>query len=94
MPAFLVVDISMLNETAMNDYERHAMEIMARHGGRPIAYDPQPLLVEGVWNDRLIILEFPDKQHVLNYVNDPDYQHWKMVRHQNARTRSAVAAGL
>jgi uncharacterized protein (DUF1330 family) len=93
MSAYLIIDITILNTEAMEEYEQNVLPLLARFGGRPIAYDNDALVLEGAWNNRLIIVEFPSKEAAKTFFNSPEYAPWKIARRRSSDGRAVAVQG-
>ena len=52
-------------------------------------------VLEGDWQPtRLVLLRFPDMQSGKAFVNDPEYQPLKALRHRVAKTNMVAVAGV
>jgi uncharacterized protein (DUF1330 family) len=84
MPAYFVIDLNIPNEEKLKEYERGASVVFKKHGGKVLTragegdYD----VIEGDWRPkRLVIIEFPDRQSIHDFYNDPDFAAMKALRH-------------
>jgi len=90
MSAYLIIDITILNIEAMEEYEQNVLPLLAKFGGKPIAYDNDSLVLEGAWNNRVIIVEFPSKEAAKTFFNSPEYAPWKVVRRRSSEGRAVA----
>jgi uncharacterized protein (DUF1330 family) len=71
-------------------YDRYVaafMPVLTKYGGRLLAVDDQPEVVEGQWGGgRVIVLSFPDRETFTTWASSPDYQ-------EIAQDRLAAAEG-
>jgi len=94
MAAYLLVDISIHDRAAMEAYEKNVLTLFASVGGRPIAYDEAPTVVEGEWNSRVVIFEFPSKDSITGVLNSEAYRPWRDRRIASSTGRSVAVAGV
>ncbi len=91
MPAYLVIEITPSDADAFAEYEVGALAVATRHGAVPLARDTDALVIErGDQPAIAVVLQFPDKQAVRAYFDDPEYAPLRRLRHSSART-SAIA---
>jgi len=77
-------------------YQEKTLEIfiVKKYGGRFLARGGDVLTVEGeVYKDRMVILEFPSRQAILDWFADPDYEEAKVFRHASSEARILVMDG-
>lgn len=94
MPAYLIVDIAIHDRLAMREYEDNALPLFGKAGGRPIAFDESPTPIEGLWNNRLVIFEFPDKESIARLMASPEYAPWRAHRLASSDGRSVAVEGI
>jgi uncharacterized protein (DUF1330 family) len=65
----------------IHDRERYAryaagfMDVLERYGGRLLAADSQPTLIEGEWErERVVLLEFDDADAFERWWSSPEYR--------------------
>ncbi|MFI1976992.1 MULTISPECIES: DUF1330 domain-containing protein [Streptomyces] len=91
MSAYMVISVSPQDDEKMRDYESRTLEVVSRHGGKPIARDADCLVLEADQRPGIgVILEFPDKQAVLDFYNSEDYKPLKEFRHTFATASALV----
>jgi uncharacterized protein (DUF1330 family) len=91
MSAYMVISVSPRDEEKMQDYETRTLEVVRRYGGRPVARDTESLVLEsGRRPDIGVILEFPDKQAVLDFYHSEEYKPLKEFRHTFATAGALV----
>ena len=94
MPAYLIADITLHDSDRYKDYIENVPALIEKHGGvyRVRGGDAQTL--EGDWSpQRVIVLEFPDREAALAFYNDPDYEPYKRLRQSISDSRLIVADG-
>ena len=83
-----LVDIADRDEFAV--YEQGFMEVFSRHGGRILAVDDNPEVLEGAWpHTRTVLMSFPSAEELERWYRSPDYQ--AIARHRFASSRADVA---
>lgn len=94
MSAFLVVDIEVTDPETYARYVEQVPEVVYRHGGRYVARSDLVVPLSGGWNpDRVIIIEFPDMDHLVAFGSSPEYRALATLRETSTRTRSIALQG-
>lgn len=93
MSAYLFIEVTPTDAERFAQYEAGAGTIIARHGGKLLARDTNPLLIERDNPPAIaVVAEFPNKKAVQAYFDDPDYAPLRQLRHL-VSTASAIAVG-
>ena len=67
---------------------------MKRHGGKFLTRGGDVTTLEGKpYRDRMVVLEFPSKQSVLDWMADPEYQAAVTFRHASSEARILLQEG-
>jgi uncharacterized protein (DUF1330 family) len=91
---FLFDNVEVSDPAALAGYAREAFKIVAAHGGRYVAVDAIPEVVEGDPGLRSIVLmEFPDVASARGWYDAPEYQPLKAIRHGAVRNNAVLFAG-
>lgn len=91
MPAYLVIEVTPTDADVFAQYEVGALAVATRHGAVPLARDTDALLIEREDQPGIaLLLQFPDKQAVQAYFDDPEYAPLRRLR-QSASRASAIA---
>ena len=94
MTALVLIDLTVRDLPAMTRYEGAAIALAARFGGKPLAKDLQPEIIEGQWSPTwLVVLEFPNRQAVRDYYDAPDFQALKASRQAAAISNGLIVVG-
>jgi uncharacterized protein (DUF1330 family) len=95
MPAYVIVDVDIVDPAAYERYKPLAQESIARHGGRYLARGGRTHVLEGERVPRrLVVLEFPSLEAARAWHASEDYAPAKAMRAANARTEMIVVEGL
>jgi len=82
MPAYVVSMMSIHDAETYKNYTDRTPTIVKKYGGKFLTRGEEFTCVEGQnYDGRLVILEFPSKEHVENWFADPDYQEAMAFRH-------------
>ena len=94
MPAYVVSMMRIHDPETYRKYTNKTPAIVQKYGGKFLARGGDVLTVEGEpYNDRMVILEFPDRQAILDWFADPEYQEAKIFRHASSKARILVIDG-
>ena len=72
------------DEAAFADYLKETMPFTERHGGRYLT-KADTHEMQGQWPSRVVVVEFPSKQAIKDWYNDPGYRPLIAKRHAAAR---------
>lgn len=71
------------------------MPVLTKYGGRVLAADEQPGIVEGQWNgDKVVILAFPDEDTFTAWADSSEYQEISKDRRAAAEGSVLLVHGL
>ncbi len=94
MPAYIVSMMSISDADTYRKYTDRTPLIVKKHGGKFLARGGDVLTVEGEeYKDRMVILEFPNRQAVMDWYDDPDYVEARAFRHASSEARIFVIDG-
>ncbi len=89
MTHYIVARIAIHDRERYGQYEAGFMPIFAKYGGRVLAVNDAPEVLEGPADDRrLVILVFPDRDSALTWANSPEYQ--EIAKHRLAASDGAI----
>jgi uncharacterized protein (DUF1330 family) len=95
MSAYVIVDITILDHVGYQEYKNLAESTVVAYGGRYIARGGHSETLEGEWApNRLVLLEFDSLERAKQWLNSPEYNGPKQLRHKTARTNMVVVEGL
>ena len=82
MPAYVVAMMTINDPYTHRQYTDRTPPIVKKYGGKFLTRGEEFTCVEGSdYDGRLVILEFPGKDDVEAWFNDPDYQKAMKFRH-------------
>lgn len=94
MIAYIVATVSINDPETYKKYTARTPALVAKHGGKFIARGGDVDTLEGeVFNDRMVIIEFPSKQALQNWYNDPEYQEALLIRQSASLGRVLAVEG-
>ena len=83
------------DEAGMNVYAQQAIPTITQAGGRVIAADDAPELIEGSWHGkRTVVLGFDSVEAARNWYRSPEYQRVVGLRHAVADSNAVIVAGF
>jgi uncharacterized protein (DUF1330 family) len=91
---FLFDNVEVSDPAALAGYAKEAAKLVAEHGGRYVAMDVAPEVVEGDPGLRSVVLmEFPDAASARAWYQSPAYQPLKAIRHRAVKNNAVLIAG-
>jgi uncharacterized protein (DUF1330 family) len=89
MTAYAIVSISLDDPETFARYRSMAGPAMKKHKATPLAVSDQPQIIEGDGDapDISVILAFPDREHALAWINDPDISEVHAARRASGRSQ-------
>ncbi|MGI2903865.1 DUF1330 domain-containing protein [Tolypothrix sp. VBCCA 56010] len=95
MATYLIASIAVKNAEVYEEYKHKVPDTIAKYGGRYLVRGGEGEVVEGNWKtDRLIVLEFPDKNVFKSWYNSEDYNNLKALRQNNAVSNIVIVEGI
>jgi uncharacterized protein (DUF1330 family) len=94
MSAYIIVDITVHDLEQYKKYVSLAPNLVEKHQGKYIVRGGETDVVEGNWRpQRLVVVEFPSKEHAHAFLQDPDYQSIAALRHAATSSNLLVVDG-
>jgi uncharacterized protein (DUF1330 family) len=93
MPAYVIVEIEVVDEPAYADYRRRAPAVVRQFGGRYLARGEAEAL-EGPPAPRTVILEFADLDSIRRWYHAEEYRELRELRQRATRSRFRIMAGV
>ena len=94
MKAYLVLDLSVKDFVGFRKYIAEIPAFIAKHSGRYLVQGVQPTTIEGDWTpERMVIIEFPDRDKAEAFLSDPEIQDLFKVRHNTTTGKLVLADG-
>jgi uncharacterized protein (DUF1330 family) len=95
MPAYVVVEVEVLDAGRYEDYKRMVPPSLAAYGGRFLVRGGEAETLEGDWAPkRIVVVEFPSVERAKEWWASREYAEAKALRQATARTRMIVVEGL
>lgn len=94
MPAYVIAMMSIHDAETYRKYTDRTPAIVKKHGGKFLTRGEDVTTLEGeTYQDRMVILEFPSKQHVEAWFADPDYEAAMVFRGAASSMRMLLQEG-
>lgn len=94
MKAYLVLDLSVNDVAGFKTYIAEIPAFIAKHSGRYIVRGVEPTTIEGDWApERLVIIEFPEREKARAFLDDPDIQNLFKLRQATTKSKLLLADG-
>ncbi|PHR90716.1 MAG: D-fructose-6-phosphate amidotransferase [Blastopirellula sp.] len=94
MPAFVISRVQISDHVAMQNYMAKAPAGVAAHGGRYLVRTGDIECLEGTVDyDRVVVVQFPDREKALAWYNSEDYAPLRKTRWQSAAAHIIVVPG-
>ena len=74
MSAYVIFQLTVIDQAKLSDYGARALPIVAAHGGRPAATGELTVLHESREFERGAIFEFPDRASALAWHDSSEYR--------------------
>jgi len=95
MSVYLVCTVRVDDPETYKKYTAKTPAIIAKYGGRFLVRGGPVETIEGpVFNDRLVVLEFPSAEAVKTFYASPEYQEVKEIRQASSEATFVLAAGV
>ena len=87
MPAYVIVDLTVTDLAAMEEYRKRVPGTLTPYGGRFLVRGGAHHTVEGDWKpNRLVVLEFPSIEQARRWYDSEEYREPKAMRLRAGRT--------
>jgi uncharacterized protein (DUF1330 family) len=95
MSAYLVAQLRFTDEAAYRRYQRRFAGAFVGSGGKLLAADEAPIVLEGKWpSNKLVIMEFDGSEAARKFLQSPAYQAIAEDRKAGAETIALLVRGL
>jgi uncharacterized protein (DUF1330 family) len=95
MPAYVIVEIDIVDPVGYEEYKKLAAATVARHGGKYIVRGGAVETLEGDWKPkRIVVLEFETAQRAKEWLNCEEYRQPRKMRHRTAKTNMILVEGV
>ena len=74
MAAYALAQLTIHDREPYDRYAAAFMGVFTKFGGRVLAADESPEVLEGSWeHDKVVLLEFPDRESLQRWATSPEY---------------------
>jgi uncharacterized protein (DUF1330 family) len=95
MTVYAIAQLKMNDREAYDRYQAKFFDVFRKSGGRLLAADEHPLLLEGVWPfDKLVMMSFPDEAAFRAFSDSPDYLEISRDRKAGAQATVLLVKGF
>jgi uncharacterized protein (DUF1330 family) len=95
MPAYVLVDIDVVDKERYERYKQLSTAALAAYDGRFIVRGGKVETMEGAWApQRLVIIEFATLEQAKRWWNSPEYAEAKALRQATARSELIIVEGV
>jgi uncharacterized protein (DUF1330 family) len=82
MPAFVISQPTIHDAELMKQYAAKSAPLVASYGGTYVARTDEVVALDGSFSGkRIVVMQFPDVDHILRFWGCPEYQELKKLRH-------------
>ena len=95
MPAYIVVEIEIIDPVGYEEYKIQAGASVHQHGGKYIVRGGKTEVLEGDWNPkRIVVLQFESMERSKEWLNCEEYREPRKMRHKTAKTNMILVEGV
>ena len=95
MPAYVIVDLTVTDLPAMEEYRKRVPGTLTPYGGRFLVRGGAHQTVEGDWKpNRLVVLEFPSMEQAKRWYDSEEYREPKAMRLRAGRANMVMVEGV
>ena len=95
MSVYVVAQLRFTEEALYRCYQRQFAQVFAGSGGKLLAADERPAVLEGTWTmDKIVIMEFETSGAVHAFLESPAYRSISKDREAGAQTIALLVQGL
>lgn len=95
MPAYVLVEVTIHDATAYEEYKKLTPAAIAAYDGRFVVRGGPSEALEGDWQpQRIVLLEFPSAERAKEWWHSPEYAEAKAIRQKAATSKMLVIEGV
>jgi uncharacterized protein (DUF1330 family) len=95
MPAYLILDIHVIDSEEYAAYRERAPATLEAYGGRYLVRGGEHEVVEGDWDpERVVVVEFPSVERAREWYRSPEYQEIVEMRTRAAPSKVVLVQGV
>ena len=94
MPAYMIIEVEVLDRETYARYVAQVRDVVERHGGRYLARGGKAIPFSGNWNpERVILIEFDSARQARECFASPECRAIAPLRERSTRTRAIIVEG-
>jgi uncharacterized protein (DUF1330 family) len=95
MPAYVIVEIEVVDPVGYEEYKKLAGATVLEYGGKYIVRGGPTEVLEGDWKPkRIVVLEFESMQRARDWLHCEQYREPRKMRHRTAKTNMILVDGV
>jgi uncharacterized protein (DUF1330 family) len=95
MPAYVIVDIDIVDPVGYEEYKKLAGATVEKYGGKYIVRGGRTEALEGDWDPkRIVVLRFDSIERAKQWLNSEEYREPRKMRHHTASANMIVVEGV
>jgi uncharacterized protein (DUF1330 family) len=95
MPAYVIVEIDIVEPVGYEEYKKQAAATVHKFGGKYIVRGGKTEVLEGDWEPkRIVILQFDSMERAKEWLNCEEYREPRKLRHRTAKTKMLLVEGV
>ena len=95
MAAYIIVDLTVTDLPAMEEYRKQVPATLAKYGGRFLVRGGAHQTIEGDWKpNRVVVLEFPSMDQAKRWYDSEEYRAPKAMRLRAGRANLIMVEGV
>ncbi len=95
MPAYVIVEIDILDPVGYEDYKKLASATVKKYGGKYIVRGGNTEVLEGDWKPkRIVVLQFESAERAKEWLNCEEYGEPRKMRRRTVRTNMILVEGM
>ncbi len=95
MPAYIIVEIDILDPVGYEEYKKLAGPTVEKYGGKYAVRGGKTEVLEGDWKPkRIVVLQFESAERAKEWLNCEEYREPRKMRHRTARTNMILVEGM
>jgi uncharacterized protein (DUF1330 family) len=95
MPAYVIVEVNVINPVRYEDYKKLTPGTLALYGGKFVVRGGQSEVLEGEWQPgRMVVVEFPSVEKAREWYYSPEYTEAKKIRLEASTGKMILVEGV
>jgi len=95
MPAYVIVEIDIVDPAGYEEYKKLAGATVEKYGGKYVVRGGRTEVLEGHWKPkRIVVLQFESAQRAKDWLNSEQYREPRKMGHRTARTNMILVEGV